>query len=225
MKVDVSIIICTRNRSQRLQPLFNSLSSIYFPPAINYEIILINNASTDDTAQVIKKIEKLHDLCIRSYDVNQPGKSKALNFALSASSGDLILFADDDFLFTKNWLKSYWEAYATYSDFDCFGGRVMPFWEGPLPKWLQNGMLDMLPLPLINKVDFGNGNTPFPYPGIPGGGNSGLRKGAADKIGRFREDLGPGTSVPFAEDTEYFKRLLKLGGRFFIYTGCRSFSS
>jgi len=214
MSVNISIIICTRNRSKRLERLFQGLYELRIPFGVVFEILIINNGSTDDTEAVLKNIMVQYELPVQYLEMKDKGKSKALNCGLDHAQGELILFADDDVLFSPSWLETYWCAFKNHPEYEGFGGGVVPKWDGELPDWLKGGMVELMPLPLINKVDFGSKCIPFPNKETPGGLNAGLRKRVIDEIGRFREDLGPGSMVPYAEDTEFFRRVMMLGGKF-----------
>ena len=216
MTVNISIIICTRNRSKRLERFFQGLAELRIPVGVVFEILIVNNGSTDDTEAILKNIMVQYELPVQYLEMKEKGKSKALNLGLEHAQGELILFADDDVLFAPSWLETYWGAFKKYPEYEGFGGRVVPKWDGKLPDWIKGGMVELMPLPLINKVDFGSKHIPFPNNGTPGGLNAGLRKNVIDKIGRFREDLGPGSAVPYAEDTEFFRRVV-MGGGTFLY--------
>lgn len=214
MAKNISILICTRNRAKRIKNLFESLYSLQIPLGISYEILIVNNGSTDDTEIIIKKCMNHFNLPVTYLEMKEKGKSKALNYGIKYAQGALLLFADDDVVFSSSWLQAYWYAYKNFSEYDGFGGRVIPKWEGQFPDWMKGGMLDFMPLPLLNMVDFGTKLIPFPNRGVPGGLNSGLRRSVINKIGLFNEKFGPGTNIPYAEDTEYFRRIINNGGKF-----------
>lgn len=100
-KTTASVIILTKNRAQLLEKNLLSLTKQSSQPN---EIIVIDNNSTDQTSQIIKKYQKF--LPLRTLKSYASGYSKLYNFGIQKASGNLICFLDDDCLAGKNWLKS-----------------------------------------------------------------------------------------------------------------------
>jgi O-antigen biosynthesis protein len=99
-RIITSIIILTKNRSHLLAKNFDSLIKQSIKPD---EIIVIDNSSTDQTFQIIKKYQK--SLPLRNFKSYASGYSKLYNFGIQKASGNLICFLDDDCLAGKNWLR------------------------------------------------------------------------------------------------------------------------
>ena len=83
----VSIVICTFNRSRDLRRALASLGRLTYP---NLEVIVVDNRSTDETAQVIAEFP------VKGIREERQGLSFARNRGVEAAEGDLILFFDDD---------------------------------------------------------------------------------------------------------------------------------
>lgn len=213
--MELSIIICTCNRGERLRDLFDDFARLEIPLGITWELLIVDNASKDQTPQIIEREvlrRRLPLVCLR-----QPmrGKSRALNLALGKAHGKIIILTDDDVLPASGWLRAYFEASQIYPSILGFAGKVLPLWESDeMPEWLSIQGKYAIPEPLINRFNFGEKEKLLPNKSTPGGLNAALRKDIIEKIGLFREDIGPGTSFPFSEDTEYFRRLYTLGGRY-----------
>ena len=101
--MDITIVICTRNRAEDLQATLRSLQTVYVPPASMVELLIVDNGSTDHTAEVIRQCE-FNNLAKRIVTVPQKGKSRALNVALPQAEGKIILFTDDDVRVPENWI-------------------------------------------------------------------------------------------------------------------------
>ena len=86
MKLD--LIVPTYNRSALLSKCLRSIEQAVVPSTMTLSVLVVDNNSTDDTAQVISDFIKQSKLSIRSLFVAQPGKSAALNRALSQTDGD-----------------------------------------------------------------------------------------------------------------------------------------
>lgn len=213
--MEISVIICTCNRAKRLDPLFDDLAKLEIPTGMNWELLAVDNASKDETEQVIKRELRRQRLPLVLLKEPIRAKSRALNLALGKARGKIIIFTDDDVSPASGWLRAYYEASQSCPSILGFAGKVLPLWEGnKIPGWLNIQGKYAIPEPLINRIDFGEKEKILPNKSTPGGLNAALRKSIIEKMGLFREDIGPGTSFPFSEDTEYFRRLYTLGGRY-----------
>jgi len=118
----VSIVICTHNRVESLNKL--ALKSISKLRYINYEVIIIDDASTDRTEETIKKYQnKMTNL---KYIKNN--KSRGLcfvrNLGVKNSKGEIIAFTDDDCIVDKNWLKELVKPYLKDKEIMVVGGTT-----------------------------------------------------------------------------------------------------
>jgi glycosyltransferase involved in cell wall biosynthesis len=105
MAMIASVIICTYNRSDYLKRLLDGLL-VQSMPKDQYEIIVINDGSTDQTGEICKKFsEGFPNFNYIVNDVNL-GKSKSANIGILASQSDRLLFTDDDCIAGLNWIKS-----------------------------------------------------------------------------------------------------------------------
>lgn len=102
----------------------------------SYELIIIDNASSDNTAKVASEAAD----CVNPIVISEPrkGKSYALNRGLEAARGGLIIFVDDDIRPDENWLTAFCEAATKYPKNNLFAGQIRPDWQAPPPAWLQH---------------------------------------------------------------------------------------
>lgn len=119
-----SVIIPTRNRRASLERLLSSLQRTENLENISLEIIVVNNASTDDTEACLAAWSSKWPP-LRNLTEQRPGKNFALNKAIQTAGGDIFCFMDDDIVVETNWLK------ALVSDFESTGydalqPRVLP---------------------------------------------------------------------------------------------------
>ena len=103
--MNTSIIICTFNRSGLLDKTLERLRCLDVSVCADWEILVVNNNSTDDTDAVIRRHSE--HLPIRRLWEPRTGKSHAANLAISEAKGDLLLWTDDDVLVDRDWLKAY----------------------------------------------------------------------------------------------------------------------
>ncbi|MCQ8181440.1 glycosyltransferase [Methylomonas sp. SURF-1] len=212
--LNASVIISTRNRAQILPRLFDALAGMRLTADVRWELLLIDNGSTDDTAQVIADEISTGRLPLQMLSEPIPGKSRALNRAIREARGKLLVFTDDDVEPSPAWLQAYIDAAAQHPEIDGFAGKVLPKWLGKIPDWLHTEGPFSLPRGITNTRDFGDNESLLANDVIPGGVNTALRSAAAARNGWFREDLGPGTTIPFTEDTDYMRRYREGGGTF-----------
>lgn len=95
----VSIVIVNYNRKKDLEACLNSVRKTNYP---HYELIIVDNGSTDGSVEVVKRNFKWVNLIENKENV---GPVKARNMGIRRSSGRLIAFLDSDTEVSKNWLS------------------------------------------------------------------------------------------------------------------------
>ncbi|MDZ7763536.1 MAG: glycosyltransferase [Melioribacteraceae bacterium] len=116
--IKFSIIIAAHNEEKTMTPLFESLKKLNYPKE-NYEIIFVNDQSTDNTKHVIDEFiqttpnAKIYD----SFGKKHPGKKGALDIGIARAKNDFILITDADCKPEPNWLIRYSEKFAEGYDF------------------------------------------------------------------------------------------------------------
>src|SRR5581483_7153755 len=108
----ISVLVCTRNRARALEKTLPTI--LAQPPSeqYDYEIIVVDNASTDDTRQVIENFARTNQRLRYLYEA-RAGLSYARNAAIKNSQGELLAFTDDDVLVTENWLAEIHREFAS----------------------------------------------------------------------------------------------------------------
>jgi len=131
----MSVIICTRNRAEYLQEAIKSLLDQSLQKNL-YEIIIVDNRSTDNTKDIIKKFSKSKNIRY----IYEPilGLSQARNAGLKNARGKYVAYLDDEAVASKNWLETILETFESVKPRPgCIGGKIEPIWESPRPKWLS----------------------------------------------------------------------------------------
>lgn len=100
----VSIIICTRDRADSLRETLESIGRCAVPPDVSAELVVVDNGSTDHTAEVVARAG-LRNLPVRRVRESEPGLSRARNAGLRASASEVILFTDDDVRVPLDWIE------------------------------------------------------------------------------------------------------------------------
>jgi len=131
----ISVAICTLNRAESLRGTLDSLAAMRVPGDVAWEIVIVNNNSTDHTDDVVS--EYVSRLPVRREFEPRAGKSNALNRAIDLAKGDYIVWIDDDVLADAGWLAAYVEAFRRWPEAAIFGGRITPRYEAPVAKWVM----------------------------------------------------------------------------------------
>ena len=211
--MDISIIICTYNRSQSLRKVLGDLKNLRVPEDTSHEIIVVDNNSRDDTRAIVEAASQERPGSFKYFFEPRQGKSFALNTGVRSARGEIVAFTDDDVELDSGWLVEIKRAFDLQ---DCMGigGKILPVWNSEVPWWYEEHGPYRL-MAAIVKLDLGEETCELRIPAW--GANMAVRRSAFDKYGQFREDLGPNPdSLIRGEDTEFWSRLMR-GGEKLIY--------
>lgn len=100
----VSIIICTHNRAEHLRQTLLSLAEVTIPKGMQPELVIVDNGSTDGTAEVIREC-RLPNMGVRSVVERNQGLSYARNRGIAEALGEIFVFTDDDVRPPDGWLE------------------------------------------------------------------------------------------------------------------------
>jgi glycosyltransferase involved in cell wall biosynthesis len=206
----VTVAICTWNRGQILDQTLTQLRSLRVPVGVEWELLIVNNNSTDDTAAVIARHTRF--LPIRPLFEPSTGKSYAANLAIREALGELMLWTDDDVLVDPSWLAEHVAATRTLPDAVFIGGAIEPWFAISPPGWVQKNLHLLAGPYAIRKADdqtryLAERDT------LPCGANLLIRRTAL-LTQQFDCRLGPsGKALIMWEDHELLTRLLKCGYR------------
>lgn len=199
----ISACICTFNRDEFLYAALESLAGQSLPVSL-YEVILVDNNSTDQTPQLGQKFEHEYpDINFIHVLETQQGLSHARNRAIAEAHGDLIAFIDDDAIASEHYLKSLVDFFDEYTEVKAAGGKILPYFypEGKRPEWMSHYLLG-----LISCVDLGDAIKPFPK--YPIGCNMIFRRAVFDEVGYFDTRLGrTSRNLIGSEEKEMFMRI------------------
>ena len=203
----ITVILCTFNRCEILAKALESAAYLTLPPSVEWEVLVVDNNSTDRTREVVEGFCVRDARHFRYLFEARPGKSHALDAGIRAASGDVLAFIDDDVKAEPTWLQNLTEPLHD-EKLAGSGGRILPDWSCPPPSWLRmKERWTLAPLAI-----FDNGTDPGPLLQPPFGTNMAFRKSVFEKHGGFRTDLGPRPGSEIRnEDTEFGRRLLEAG--------------
>jgi glycosyltransferase involved in cell wall biosynthesis len=101
--MDISIIICTRNRALHLRRTLDAMGNLSMVPGTSVELVVVDNGSTDNTRAVIESCS-LPNMSVRYVRQPEPGLANAKNTGIVCARGDVIAITDDDLIPRPDWL-------------------------------------------------------------------------------------------------------------------------
>lgn len=207
-----SVIFCTYNREKYIYNAMKSIAEQDFSSQ-DYEIVLVNNNSTDSTESICNQFQKDYPHIVFRYflETNQ-GLSYARNRGVAESRGEILVFVDDDATAFDHYLSSIDILFKEHPSVRACGGPIQPVYEVTKPKWLSHYTEQLIGGALYE----GDKVKPFRNGRYPGGGNSAFRKEIFDIYGLFNVELGrKGTGLIGAEEKDLYDRLTRGKEQFF----------
>ena len=195
---DVSVVIATRDRARHLQETLDSLSRVQVPEGVEAEVVLVDNGSTDETSQVMRRFSPAQ-FQVQLLAEAKPGKSVALNAALRRTESEVVLFTDDDVRLPPDWIEQ----------------MAMPVLEGradalvggvKIARHLLRPWMSPVHRSLLASTEMIDPERPTRLVGA----NMCIRRSCVESVGYFDEELGPGR-LGLAEETLMTRQLYKAG--------------
>jgi len=180
----ISVVICTYNRDQFIGDALESLSLQTLAPD-KFEIIIVNNNSTDNTEKISLEFVKIHSEldCKYVVETNQ-GLSFARNRGIKESKYEIITYIDDDAFTKPDFLEQIFTYFNVNPKIAGIGGKVIPRYEIAEPGWMNKWLYGF-----VTKVDHGDKIKKFTNNQYPAGCNMTYRKDLLKKAGGFNNKL------------------------------------
>ncbi|MDR3133658.1 MAG: glycosyltransferase [Prevotellaceae bacterium] len=207
----LSVIICTYNRSDCILDALHSLVQQTLPRNL-FEVLLVNNNSADDTASLCENFaQDIPGFNYRYLLETQQGLSHARNRGIREAAGDVIIFIDDDAIAESDYLERMSAFFMHTPDAAACGGRIYPRFESRRPRWMSHFLL-----PLTSSIDWGNSIKIFHNRQFPIGANMAVRSSMFKKYGLFNPGLGrKGNNLDGGEEKDFFYRLASAGEKIY----------
>jgi glucosyl-dolichyl phosphate glucuronosyltransferase len=204
--MEISVIICTRNRAAFLDRVLASAAQMSVPD-ITWELLIVDNGSGDGVGKVVDRYKAR--LPVRMERQPEPGLSRARNCGVMSARGKHIIWTDDDVILDQHWLAAYSSAFRLRPEAAVFGGTIVPILDQPCTVWFQQN-LDQL-WELAATRDFGSEELPLSVADgrVPFGANYAVR---AIEQRQFLYDvkLGAGCGT-VGEETDVVRAILESG--------------
>jgi glycosyltransferase involved in cell wall biosynthesis len=215
----VSVVVCTRNRSDILMACLDRLRELTYP---HLDLLVVDNAPSDDsTLRVVEAVAAV-DPRFRYVREPRPGLSSARNCGLREARGTYLAYTDDDVAVDPDWVQGLLHGFARRDDVGCVTGLVATagisnaaeeYFDARASSWSTRA--DVL---VFDLRDNARSDALYPYsPGIFGtGANFAFDRRFLLELGGFDEALGAGTATRGGEDLDIFVRVLR-AGRSLVY--------
>ena len=197
----LSVIIPTRNRAALLHNTLHSLTLQTYPSAC-WEVIVVDNGSTDCTADVCRHFAR-RVINFKRIEEPRPGLHNGRHAGLCAARGEIVVFADDDIEAFPTWLEGVAESFAD-PGVAMVGGKILPKFETAPPAWVEQlkGLTESgWYLGWYSILDFGDSAREIPHEYV-WGCNFSIRKEVLEKIGGFHPDALPQELIKYRGDGE-----------------------
>jgi glycosyltransferase involved in cell wall biosynthesis len=195
----ISVILCTRNRAAALKETLDTLRLCRIPSGWKLEFIVVDNGSTDTTAECIRSAAEKNP-GLRGLFEPKPGLSNARNAGVALSQGEIVLFTDDDVRLPEDWIEQL-AAPLLAERCEAVTGRITL-----APDLVQSWMTPVHQLWLAASPEAGgNGQMKELI-----GANMGFRRTVLDHVPTFDPELGAG-ALGSAEDTLFGWQIAEAG--------------
>jgi glycosyltransferase involved in cell wall biosynthesis len=204
-RFEVAVVVCTRNRSTALAGALEAVLGVG-SDAVRWQLVIVDNASTDDTAEVARSVAATDPGRVRVVLEPEIGLSVARNAGVAAGDAEIIVFLDDDAFPAPGWLEAIVAGFRR-PEVMCVGGPVEPLIRGELPPWFRGRFL-----PYLTVWDLGDEPVELSYNEYPRGANVAYRASGLERVGGFSPYLGrKGSSLLSCEEIELCLRLERAG--------------
>jgi glycosyltransferase involved in cell wall biosynthesis len=204
----VSVVLSTYNRGPLLHDALRSVLAQDPAAAPDFELIVVDNNSTDDTRTVVEAFAAADNRVHYVFEHEQ-GLSFARNTGIRCARASLIAFTDDDVRIEANWLAAIVGAFEEQPEAAVVGGRVLPIWPATPPAWLTRD--HWAPLALVDHGDAAVSVT-LDNPICLVGACTAYRRSVFDEVGLFASDLQRvKNGIGSLEDHEFLLRVLRSG--------------
>lgn len=180
----VSVVISTHNRCDLLPGALEAALSQQ--AGARHEVIVVDNNSSDRTREVVDAFMAHGAPRLRYVFEGRQGLSHGRNAGIANARGAIVAFTDDDVRVAPDWVEKIERALKEHPEVDFVGGKILPQWERPPPRWLTPEHWS--PLALSD-----HGDEPF-YVNAERdlclvGASLAFRREVFDRIGLFSEEL------------------------------------
>jgi GT2 family glycosyltransferase len=194
----VSAVICTRNRPDKIGHSIEMILANTYP---NLDLTIIDQSTNDDSEAIVRAISD-RDSRVRYQRMTTSGLSRAYNQAITSTTGDTLVFTDDDCLAPADWIENIVAAFAQEPDGELLYGQVVAAYP-------EDGGNVLTPVVYISKPERLDRKHGFRVFGM--GANFAARRSLFKRIGMFDVALGGGGPLKSSQDFDLGYRAYRHG--------------
>lgn len=183
MCMRISVILPTKDRGPDVARTLTALLEQDLP-ASDYEVVVVDNASSDENAAALRAWCAQHPGVARYVSEPTPGLNRARNAGIANAAGEVLAFLDDDAVPSQDWLSALLDTFTAHPEAWAVGGRVVSEYTAPPPTWLDARFTVYL-----SEFDRGDDVLRLRYDDYPRGANMAFRKEAFIECGTFAPGL------------------------------------
>jgi len=182
----ISAVICTYNRDKYIRRSLECLAAQSLDPNL-FEVIVVDNRSTDQTASIVKDFIANHNGNNFRYVYEEnKGLSFARNRGMKEAAAPIVTYIDDDAEAVPGFLEAIVRFFETHPDAKGAGGKVVPVYpETEEPRWMNKYLNGF-----VGRIDFGNETKQYTEDmKYPAGCNMTYTKDILEQAGGFNNHL------------------------------------
>lgn len=203
----VSVIVCTRNRAKRLAHTLESLANMRVGDDVDWEVVVVDNASTDDTAAVVDGF--LGRLPLRRVVEARMGHAHARNRGTEVARGETLVWIDDDVDLPAGWLDAWIRGFRAFPGAAFFGSDIEVRFEVDPPHWVMDAWDQLAGLFAERRIPGPGATISIDY--LPFGANFAVRA-SVQRANPFDPAFGRvGDGLAGGDETTVLTRLLESG--------------
>lgn len=174
--------MATFNRAGTIEKCLQSLVDQNYPKE-DYEIIILNNNSSDDTEEVIENFIKTNQRTnIKYFFVPRPGQVYARQIGILAAENEILSFTDDDAILSPDWIKEIANVFSMNADAVGVAGKIEIMWDETPPEWINDYEAQLGKLNYGDEIKFETGL-------YMNAGNLSIRKDVLIEVGGFNPEM------------------------------------
>jgi glycosyltransferase involved in cell wall biosynthesis len=193
-----SIVICTRNRADKIATAVGSVLALDYP---SFDLTVVDQSTSDDTSAALAPFRDDDRLKYLHFD--EAGLSRAYNNGIRNTTSEILAFTDDDCIVPKDWLRNIVDAFAAEPDGELLYGQVDPFESGE-----GYALTPLLEIPEAQRL----GKTAGRFKVFGMGANFAARRRLFERVGYFDQVLGGGAPLRSSQDYDLAYRTYRGGG-------------
>jgi len=177
-----SVIVSTYNRASILYMCLDSLMNQDYPKE-DFEIIIVNNNSTDNTEEVIEDyIDKYPEINLKYYFVPKPGQVYARQIGILAARNEILSFTDDDGILSPEWLTEISKVFLKNDKAVGVAGKIQIKWDEQPPEWIYDYERQ------LGKLNYGD-EVKYEVGLYMNAGNLSIKKDVLIEVGGFNPEM------------------------------------